>query len=317
MPDPIDLIASRLGDPITVNWPEHTFLCPFCIDRMGSEDRKGHLYVNEEKGFFCHRCEARGRIKWLFHVLGITQEEKKGSVPQLDAQRIREIEIASQGDKLKNQPAGIEPVFLPDRADYVHAHPEVWHYAVVRRGIREFEIERYGILSWVDDRGNPRLLFPDYQEGALVYWTARAVHDHVSPKYEAAKNSEKSMCVWNLDNVAPDRPIYVAEGIMSARACGRNGTAIYGKYLSDFQRHLISTRAGPYGVRIVFDSEAATSSLYATEKFIRAGTPCGIVKIPGVKVDPDELPGMELQPLLIGSNPMSDFDLQRFRLEHL
>lgn len=319
MPEPIDLIISRLGDPVSVSWPEHTFKCPFCIDRAGSEDWKGHLYVNEERGYFCHRCEARGSTKWLLRTLGITVEEERGAAPEMDLHRIRDIALTIGDEKTHvPKPIGMQPVNLPKNVDYVHANSEVSWYVKHKRKLRDFEIDYYGLLSWVDEHGNSRLLFPDYLDNVLVYWTARAVDDSVKPKYLAAEDSEKSFCVWNLNRVNPDRPIYVAEGIMSARACGSNGTAIYGKFLSDVQLHLLSTRAGSSGVCLVFDSKTLKSSLAAARKFLGRGTPCGIVNLPGDDEDPDSLPKNVLDPLLLNYRTMFMVeDLDRFRLENL
>lgn len=313
MPDPIDLVMSRLGDPVYINFPEHIFFCPFCPDKVGSEDRKGHLYVNEERGYFCHRCESRGRIWWLLKVLGVSKTEMEGSVPEVIELR-RDVLIHSIANVTAIPDPGVQLVDLPDNVDDVWNVPAVWTYAQ-SRGLNRFYCEYYGLMAWIDNLGNERLLFPDYTDKALVYWTARAVKDDVHPKYDAAKGSEKSFCVWNLNRVDVDYPIYVTEGVMSARSCGNNGVAIYGHYLSDAQTSLIARRSGAEGVRLVLDSDARQSSINAAEKFVRRGVPCGVVTLPGEKTDPDDLPVVELQQLLIDCKPLGEFGLERLRLK--
>jgi hypothetical protein len=305
---------SRLGEPTYVAWPEHQFRCPFCPDRVGSEDRKGHLYVNEEKGYFCHRCEARGRIPWLLRIIGITEEEMQGPAPS-ETDLLRPLKFVAAPTQVVAQ--AVETVELPENVYKVWDVPEV-HFYANRRGITNFDCDHYGLLAWYDNRGAARLLFPDYQGDSLVYWTARAVDPKVQPKYLCAEDSEKSLCAWNINRLQPDRPIYVAEGIMSARACGSNSTAVYGKYLSKPQMLMIARRSGESGVRIVFDSGAKQNALKAAEMFLRHATPCGVVLLPGDDTDPDEmlqrdLAGLHL--LLLNSAPLNEDGLDRLRME--
>jgi hypothetical protein len=313
-PDIIALVASRIGEPVHVNWPEHLFHCPFCEKRMGTEDRKGHMYVHEENGYFCHRCEARGRIAWLLKVLGISEEEMQGPAPGDDVDIVRDLSLLSP---TTTTDIAVESVFLPDNVDYVWNVPPVWYYANQRRGLSVFDCQHYGLLAWLDEYGHYRLLFPDYFGKKLVYWTARAVDDDVHPKYVCAEDSEKSLCVWNVENIRPDWPAYVAEGVMSARACGSNGMAIYGKYLSDAQLSLISRRVGKYGVRIVLDSGARKNALAIANKFMRYSlsgmppVPCGVVFLPGEKTDPDDLPHVQLQDLLLSCGTLDEVMLDR------
>lgn len=311
MRDVMDVIISRIGEPISVNFPEHLFHCPFCESREGSEDRRGHMYVNEEKGYFCHRCEARGSIVWLLRNLGVSQDEIESHIPDIVLVRQRTgVPVSTP------TPSPIQPVAMPENVDDVWHVPAVWAYAQ-SRGLSRFDCEYYKLQAWIDNRGNPRLLFPDYTDnGTLVYWTARAVQDGVKPKYDAAKDSERSQCVWNLNRVRKDRPIYVAEGIMSARACGSNGVAIYGKFLSDPQMSLISNRAGPAGVRIVLDGEAWKSTFRAVKKFQRNGVPCGAVMLP-YKTDPDDMDPQTLSRMLLESQPLSSTGLLQLRSQYI
>lgn len=311
MPDPMEMIIAKLGTPVSVNFPEYTFRCPFCIDRVGKEDWKGHLYVNEERGFFCHRCEARGRTFWLMKLLGITPEDMVGQAPeQIDLLR-RAVQAATVSYQT-TQDVAVQPVELPPDVDYVWNVPEVWAYAV-KRGLSRYDCDYYRLLAYVDDFGTPRLLFPDYADGdVLVYWTARAVRDGASLKYRAADESEKSMCVWNLNRVLPDRPIYVAEGIMSARACGVNGVAIYGKYLSMEQAVMLAHRSGPHGVRMVLDADAQKNAIAGAIRLIELSVPCGVVTLPEGN-DPDEMPQGDLTGLLLNSTPMTQDNLARIR----
>lgn len=326
MGDSVDLVIDKIGDPVQVNFPEFRFRCPFCVDNAGKADWSGHLYVNPEKGYFCHRCEARGSFSWLLKQLGVTAEELQGQTPEYH-DLIRQAWEASR--KALSRPEqgfqGVEPVELPENVYEVWEVPEVLNYALNRRGLRPFDFHYYGLKAWIDQRGHPRLLFPDYTDDVLVYWTARAIYDHCEPKYMSASNSEKSMCVWNLNRVRPDRPIYVAEGIMSARACGTNGVAIYGKYLSEVQAAMLARRSSEHGVRIVLDAgkdswdkaRMRKRVLAAVERLLRLNTPCGMVLLPGDGTDPDDMPREQLQELLLRSQPMTLDDISRVRAEAL
>lgn len=317
MPDVMDAISVKLGDPVRVSFPEYLFYCPFCFDRIGSEDRSGHLYVNEEDGYFCHRCQARGSTRWLLRVLGVSPDEIRGPVP--DLVRLRQRLIAgrkSSGVRLDSRDA-VERVELPVNTDYPWNMPEVWSY-VMKRGLSRFECEYYGLMGWIDDRNEYRLVFPDRLKGELVFWQARACRDGVKPKYDSPKGPKKSLCVWNIDNVDPDRPIYVCEGILSARACGRNGVAIYGKYLSRAQRSLIARRAKS-GVRVVLDGGAWKNTIKAAELFLRSRVEVGVVMLPP-KTDPDELRKEDsgsLTKMLLESEPLTDVGILKLKVDYL
>lgn len=294
----IDGIIARLGNPTSYSDPEYTFQCPFCEERGHGSDRKGKLYVNEDSAYFCFRCEARGGTIWLGKLLGMTDDEIQGAPPEVEElwRRILLDPVQKRADKV------VQTLEMPEVYD-VGAVSDVRNYAT-DRGLSEFYWGHYGLKAYMDWRGDWRLLFPDYSDTGLVYWTARAVADTVEPKYDAPKESSKSICVWNLNRVDSSRPIYVAEGIFSARACGANAVASYGKYISDAQIWMIGRKAGPSGVRVVFDGDAREETLTAVQRFLKEGVPCGPVMIPAGE-DPDSLHASILAPLLLGSEAMT------------
>jgi hypothetical protein len=308
----IEHIFGSIGSPVRVHGKEHVFRCPFCEDRVGSTDKSGHLYVNEDAGFFCHRCECKGSFDWLLRLLKIDKSEIKIAAPELSSHWQAEFRLRSIGNKKAISAASVR---LPPNVEDAWEVPEVYNYAMKRK-LSLFDCTRYRLKSWLDDFNNYRLLFPDYSDdGILVYWTARAINSGVNPKYVAAADSEKSNCVWNLQNVDSSRPIYVAEGILSAIACGRNGVAVYGRNVSDSQAAMIIKKSGPSGVRIVFDADARRNSLVAAEKFIRGNIPCGVVFLPTAGSDPDSTDPAELRDLLLSSSPVSLEFLNILRLD--
>ncbi len=306
MPGYMDAIIKRVGQPIFVSGDEYRFYCVLCP----TPDRTGHLYVNEEEGFFCHRCNNKGKPPRLLELLGISPEEVKGGMPELDELRRRVILPAKEQESVRSEARQVD---LPPQVQEVWTLPAVRDYAI-SRGLSEFQCNWLGLRAWTDFRNHSRLLFPDSDGNKLVYWTARAVEPGVEPKYESAKGSDKSKCVWNLDRVRPEWPIYICEGNFSAIACGPNGTAIYGKYLSPIQTRLIAEKAGPGGVRIVLDADAADQTFAAIDKFQGQGVPVGAVILPSGE-DPDSVDTYWLADRLLRSRPLSLSDVERLRIE--
>ncbi|KKN80235.1 hypothetical protein LCGC14_0332040 [marine sediment metagenome] len=298
----INAIVKKLGQPIHIADDEHRFICPFC------DDNSGHFYVNEEKGFFCQRCMERGRPARLLELLGITKAEVEGGPPET-AELWRRLTVTPEGEVEKTEAREVE---LPQQVWNSWAVPVVREYAL-RRNVSEWRQYQLGLKAWNDRNHEYRLLFPDYTNATLVYWTARAIRDGVKPKYQSATGSDKAMCVWNLENVNPEWPIYVCEGNFSALSCGPNGVAIYGKYVSRAQVEMLSKAAGPQGVRLVLDSDAIDMTFDAIARFQGLGVPVGAVLLPSGQ-DPDSLDKAILADMLLSSQPLSLTDVDRLRL---
>lgn len=306
MPGYIDAVIKRLGDPTYVNGDEHRFRCLFCP----TPDSKGHLFVNEEEGFFCHRCNTRGKPPKLLALLGITEEEVRGGPPEI--QDLWRRLIVSEEPKPERKQA--REVTFPSNCCDVSEDVSVQQYARYRRGLTEFQCNWLGLKAWIDIKGNRRLLFPDEYDGKMVYWTARAIEDHVEPKYDSAPDSDKSLCVWNLWKIRPAHPIYVCEGIFSALACGSNGVAIYGKYLSYGQARMLAAQAGPQGVRIVLDREALDQTFEAGRRLQGVGVPVGAVVLPSGE-DPDSVDRHWLAGALLTSQILDETGWMKLRTQ--
>jgi hypothetical protein len=241
-------------------------------------------------------------------------KEKDVYTPVSDTADLR---AATQMESAVNKPfmPHVTDVYLPENVEYVQYVPDVSAY-VRKRGLSDFDCKHYGLLAWQDAKGAFRVLFPDYYNEKLVFWTARAVDESVNPKYRSATNAEKSACVWNLSRTNPAYPIYIAEGCMSARACGPNGVAIYGKSLSETQATLIAKHAGASGVRIVLDPDAYKNIVKAVATFFKMRVPVGVVLLPNDN-DPDEMPRNQLTELLLQSKPLTETDWLRIRSSRL
>jgi len=289
----IDVLSQVLGDYRETSGNEHVFYCPFCLDVVGETDTTGHLYVNPDVGFFCHRCLSKGSVKRLLHLLGISKDDLAGLTPEAPSIRAY---FSVGWDETSTPDSLASTVLLPKDIYPVASVPDVHAYAI-SRGLTDYYCITHNIYAWLDGQEQWRLLFADYYEGALVFWQARTIGTR-RPKYLSAFGADKSKCVWNLERVNPEYPIYVAEGILSAIACGRNGVAIYGKYVSEVQLFLIASRCGEQGVRIVLDSDARANSFKALDLFLGINIPTGVVIMPEGS-DPDSMDEEVLADMLL------------------
>lgn len=305
----VKAVSEKLGSPISYIEDEYRFYCPFCIKRLGKRDTKGHLYINfYVESYFCHRCNSTNSLSRLLKFLKIQSDDLIDYDVDISELQNRIMFLKEERETDKYTEPG-EVSFPEETYSAWEWHP-TRSYAQ-KRGLTEEQCLRYDLRGYIDEKNVPRLLFPNYYKGKLTYWTARSC-DNSEPKYRSDMGGKRSKSIWNLDNIMPSAPICVAEGVLSAMACGINGVALYGKFLSSFQLEAIKSKA-KNGVRIILDSDAKKESIKAAKKFLSYGVPTGIVTLPEGK-DPDETDRVELQNLIINSKEMNEIDLLRLML---
>lgn len=85
-----------------------------------------------------------------------------------------------------------------------------------------------------------RVIFPIWYQGETVGWQGRTIHSDVSPRWYTSPGFAK--VVYRGDAVPPHVVPVIAEGIVSALACGPRGVAIFGKTVTAWQAHYIGER---------------------------------------------------------------------------
>lgn len=260
---------------------EYTFCCPFCVNRVHKPDTKFHLYVNPTKmkhgvrgWYHCKRCGARGPVSRL------VKQESKISVTEWSEFRGR-----LSGSLI--EPKQKKRVSLP--RDYVPVIPGTQaHKYLLERGIFDDAINFYRIGFGTKDlmglepeerskyAGSGRIIFPDFDDaGDCVYWVARTYKGH-KIKYKNPAGSDSRDKIYNLSKALRYQTCVIAEGVISAIACGHNGVATYGKNVTAQQVDILVSAAFQHYF-VAHDGDARREALDLSEKLFRKGCSVSMV----------------------------------------
>lgn len=262
-------LSDRLGQPKESHWSnEAQFNCPFCLDRVGKQDDKYHLYVNETKGkFICFRCEAKGTTAQLYsflHLAPLTLQDNS-FFDKL-------ISLISTPEKKPTLERSLPPDFVP-----VVRGSRAYRY-LVQRGLDDSDLDYYELgtsetkLRHVPEdkrrhyigAGRVALIDRDIF-GDICYWTARSLGGHAAPYKNAPWPGSDQL--FDLDRAirADSERLIVVEGpfdaLATSRFVGRGITFTYGKGFSREQvRLLVEKVPMDKEICIAYDPDALGSS---------------------------------------------------------
>lgn len=253
-----------------------TYNCPFCSERKGTPDTKGHLYFyGENKGWHCFRCGAhasRGAPP------GIAEAS-----PSLDA-------FTELGEPLG-----------PDTPNHLSAAQPAWKFSRARRYLMERGISAetaeqslilYAPVGWL----RQRVIFPIHdQDQEIVYYVARDVTGFSSRKYLNAPWGKNGL-VYPVGKFPTDT-VVVVEGVFDAYATDRAGwhsAALLGKRINTGQSRMLATLARR--ALVLLDADAYASALEASYH-LNFYMPTRRVELPRGK-DPDSFARNDLRALL-------------------
>jgi DNA primase len=272
-----------LGQPVPSR-DELLFNCPFYhFDAaIGGHkpDTKRRLYVNlKKKKYTCYRCKAGGSVNKLYRRLGLSSP-RVPSVSRYDTV-VAEFRYGRPADVEKEMPAA-----LPD--DWTGAlSPMMEGYRyLLDRGLDEDLIAERRIMLGLKALSG-RVVFPSYDlHDKLDYWVARLyVPDPKGrrPKYKNPKKTGGAGRTYKLywfDRIdGPD--IFIAEGVLSALAIGRNATCTFGVNVTGDQIDKLA-RADFDRYYIAFDGEydARQDAYELASKLRMVGNAVWIVNMP-------------------------------------
>lgn len=276
-------LTSALGKFHHTTTGEYNFCCPLCVKRVGKPDKGFHLYVNPTRvaygirgWFYCHRCKAKGPLRNLL------ADDEVTKAPVTEWSRFKD----RLHGRFKEKKEEIR-VTLPE--DYVEIIEGTQAHRYLRdRNISDEQIKFYRIGFGTQDirelekedrprfAGSGRIIFPDFDsKGECVYWVARSYKGH-RVKYKNPAGSNARDKIYNLTKASKFKTCVVAEGVISAIACGYNGVATYGKEVTSQQVSML-VRAGFSHYFIAQDGDAKKESLYLADKLSRRGCSVSLV----------------------------------------
>jgi hypothetical protein len=137
-------------------------------------------------------------------------------------------------------PGGLIPL-----AELEESHPAVQfiHFKYPRMPLSTFISAGVAYAAEADPLCYPahnRLIFPIVYEGKVVAWQGRSIDVTNSMRWYLPPGFQKTL--YNYDGVSEiDVPV-ICEGITSALACGTEGTAIFGKTITNRLMHQLKSK---------------------------------------------------------------------------
>lgn len=246
--------------------------CPFCIDRVGKEDRRWCLRLTVASGWWsCYRCEARGRLVGEEYEEDLSQF---GFGPQTK-EEFEELEY----------PEGF--TFLYEGPDVRSIACEVPRNYLRSRGIGDQVGRDARIGASFEGVYRHRVIVPIYTlSGKLRGWSART-WGRKEPKYLYPEAFERASCVYGEAalSVVSDSPVIVTEGVFDAIAFWPDGVAVLGN-VSGEQKEKLAASKRP--IVVALDGDAWRKGEALAWELCLDGVLAVSLRLPPTK-DPDEL----------------------------
>lgn len=228
---------------------EVIYYCPECINRKGTPDKSGHLFVNVDSyKFFCVRCGYSGRI-------GKNLQLSQSKV--YDEERDKDVESVIKEFKVISEDRDQFRLKIP--IDKVTTSRSATEY-LLKRGFTYDQMNYYDMRVGNLSQMFGRIVIPNRVQ-RLVYtdtFSARTFIDQ-KPKYLNPSDIKKSEIVFNLHRIKEGSPIILVEGALTAVAAGYHAVASLGKYLSRSQASQI-VKKHPSVIYINYDYGAEEMS---------------------------------------------------------
>jgi hypothetical protein len=229
----------------------HIVKCACCNDY---QERGGWKFDNGVVGFSCFNCgikakydPARGdytisrNMRKVLVDFGIPGDEIDKSVAKGFFQRKLELEAKVKGEVIPDKPKSLgfpKETQLPGDSSLVTEETTAWatvakEYLKIVRGLDAADYPYY-VSTLPAYQG--RVIIPYFFRGKVIYWQARSMDEEIQPRYKNP-SVEKANVFFNMDEVYryTDEPLFISEGPIDALSIGKNGVALLGSSLTEFQ----------------------------------------------------------------------------------
>lgn len=248
--------------------------CPFCLDRVGKQDKDRCLSVHAGGGgFTCFRCHVRGRVK-------------------LSGDLVIEDAVAPPADvAIIDPPPGFVPVGEGSGRTAVSLEPARAYLRSRRLDESIWQAACIGACATGPYAGRVVVPVLAADGRSWVGFSARLWEAKCDKraKYRNATGEWKSRVVYNATalSLETEEPVYVVEGVFDALAHWPHAVAVLGD-ATDSQAAILATACRP--VVVVPDGDAWLKGWALAMKLRLAGLSAGAIQLPA-GVDPDEVDG--------------------------
>lgn len=200
--------------------------CPFCARRGKGPDRKTHLAINPEKNVLhCFRCGFGSR-----NAQAVSAHERLSVPPGIRWGRSTPTAI-QQTPTPPPPPAGFSTDFSTPLGQRAYRYLQ-------SRGLSSSLIYGYGLGYSDIPPFDGRIIVPIYQHGHCVAYQGRCFLGSSRPKYRTSAGFPPGT-LFNLDRAVHAPVRFLVEGVFDAFTVPAASIAIFGKHLTEPQRHRV------------------------------------------------------------------------------
>jgi len=214
--------------------------CPICGDSDKSPNKKRfHLeYMDDNCRYNCFNCNQSGDFYGLYsYITGVDRREVWKKFHTYDTKSIKNVWKKRKIEEPKIETSKENLNWIRDRCVFVGDDPsklgfiQLKYQTILKRFIEERKIN-IDVYICTNGLYKDRIVIPVFENGDIVYFQARSIHDDVSNKY-LNPTVEKQNIIFNKDNFIKDDPIFITEGLIDAMSVNSNSTCCLGKTITD------------------------------------------------------------------------------------
>jgi hypothetical protein len=247
----IAVLADNIGGYKRGGGNEYTFNCPYCEFRSGSPDTGKNLWVNPVKRsasgvkgcFQCWRCGWKGDVNRLLKFLNLPEEGREEHVDNLDdhVQQPLFTWARTGAQSSTHRPLSFASDLLSDTFPLAPNKPSsgpALEY-LGRRGFDWPMLAPYEVRYAFSGKYWGRIIIPCFEDGKLVYFTARTTQGedkwkYLNPPKDIVPIGRENV-VFNIDSLEPGQPCIIVEGQLNAMILGLRAVACLGKQVTEVQ----------------------------------------------------------------------------------
>ena len=259
--------GNEIGSHIRNGHTEYQFICPFCLEVLGTPDKSGHLFVRSDNGVYhCYRCDSKGAV--------YTPKA------QISASNSDLLKLATDYLNPSDQLINVNTEFKYEIPNRKITDNKLALQYMRDRGFSDEDLEYYDLrVGSVLDEYIGRIIIPN--EVHNKYWTDMFVaRTYVGDdrRYKNPPGSISGLSVFNLFRIPmnSDR-IIINEGPITAMAAGRDAVAMYGKLNNPMKLRMILDKK-PKSVVVNIDPDAEHVAV-ETARVLKRMEPDCIVKL--------------------------------------
>lgn len=247
-----DIVSKYATDVKNNNEEEVHMRCPLCGDSKKSKYKARGHYYKKTGSYYCFNCnEFMPGLKFASLISGLDEKYilSKFNRSYLD-QMIAGMGLAKPTKKTEKLITDPNPIVYPRVRDL----NDVELAYLAKRRITELPFFKDLDINGITAKQGDFIFIPWMFDKKLVNYQIHNYNKYLTiPKYLFSKHGVKP--IYGLDRIDESyKKLVIFEGVFDSLFI-KNGVAVGGKTLTDFQKYVLSSRYSDYEIVLAFDND--------------------------------------------------------------